>query len=62
MSAIAATGRPVEPVRMVCIGLEYSIHPEGFFPKETGRNYATPGFGMETDQFATSSGTLEGLS
>lgn len=42
LSAIAASGKEVEPVRMVCVGLEYSMHPEGFFPKETGRNYAMP--------------------
>ena len=29
-------------MRMVCIGLEYGMHPEGFFPKETGRNYTMP--------------------
>ena len=42
MKAIAATGRSVEPMRMVCVGLEYSMHPQGFFPAETGRNYAMP--------------------
>ena len=38
----AATGAEVEPMRMVCIGLEYSIYPGGFFPKEVGRDYAMP--------------------
>ena len=42
MKAIAATGRSVEPMRMVCVGLEYSMHPQGFFPAETGRNYTMP--------------------
>ncbi len=42
LKAIAATGRQVEPVRMVCVGLEYSMHPADFFPSETGRNYTTP--------------------
>ena len=40
--AIASTGRAVEPMRMVCIGLEYSLHPAGFFPTATGRNYTMP--------------------
>ena len=42
MKAIAATGAEVEPMRMVCVGLEYSMHPAGFFPTETGRNYTMP--------------------
>lgn len=42
MKAIASTGRSVEPMRMVCVGLEYSMHPSGFFPTETGRNYSMP--------------------
>jgi Protein of unknown function (DUF1552) len=42
LPAVAATGRQVEPMRMVCIGLEYGMHPEGFFPAETGRNYKMP--------------------
>lgn len=42
MKAISATGRSVEPMRMVCVGLEYSMHPQGFFPVETGRNYTMP--------------------
>ena len=36
------TGAEVEPMRMVCVGLEYSMHPAGFFPAETGRNYTMP--------------------
>ncbi len=43
VNAIASTGAEVEPTRMVCIGLEYSMHPEGFFPSETGRDYSMPG-------------------
>ncbi len=39
---VAPDGRPVEPMRMVCIGLNYGMHPEGFFPKETGRDYRMP--------------------
>lgn len=42
VSAIAVTGAEVEPMRMVCVGLEYSMHPAGFFPTETGRNYTMP--------------------
>ncbi len=42
LKTIAATGRTVEPMRMVCIGLEYGMHPAGFFPTETGRNYSMP--------------------
>lgn len=29
-------------MRMVCIGLEYGLHPHGFFPQDTGRNYSLP--------------------
>ncbi|MCB1124409.1 MAG: DUF1552 domain-containing protein, partial [Verrucomicrobiae bacterium] len=42
VTAIASTGRAVEPMRMVCIGLEYSLYPGGFFPAETGRQYLIP--------------------
>lgn len=42
LAAVASIGRPVEPIRMACIGLEYGMHPEGFFPRETGRNYTMP--------------------
>lgn len=42
-TAIASTGRAVEPMRMVAVGLEYSMQPDGFFPKEYGRNYEMPG-------------------
>ena len=42
LSAIASTGAQVEPMRMVCIGLEYGMHPAGFFPTETGGNYTMP--------------------
>ena len=27
------------PMRMVCIGLEYGLYPNDFFPQETGRDY-----------------------
>ena len=30
------------PMRMVCIGLNFGMHPDGFFPKKTGRNYSMP--------------------
>jgi hypothetical protein len=42
LPAVAAAGASVEPMRMVCIGLEYGMHPGGFFPRETGRNYTMP--------------------
>jgi hypothetical protein len=29
-------------MRLVCIGLNYGMHPQGFFPKDTGRNYKLP--------------------
>ena len=29
-------------MRMVCIGLDYGMHPEGFFPKTAGRDYTMP--------------------
>lgn len=39
---LAAAGRVKEPMRMVCVGLNYGLYPGGFFPKETGRNYELP--------------------
>ncbi|PHS04513.1 MAG: hypothetical protein COA78_16495 [Blastopirellula sp.] len=30
------------PMRMVCIGLEYGLYPTDFFPEETGRDYKLP--------------------
>jgi hypothetical protein len=42
VSAIAASGRSVEPMRMVCIGLNYGMHPQGFFPQQSGRDYELP--------------------
>ena len=36
VSAIASTGKVVERMRTVCLGLEYGMHPDGFFPTETG--------------------------
>ena len=42
MTAIPSTGPALEPMGMVAIGLEYSMHPRGFFPKGLGRNYKTP--------------------
>lgn len=41
-AVFAASGTPVEPKRMVCIGLNYGMHPQGFFPDEVGRNYKLP--------------------
>ncbi|MGI9472017.1 MAG: DUF1552 domain-containing protein [Rubripirellula sp.] len=38
-----AGARPTAaPMRMVCVGLEYGLHPTDFFPEETGRNYQLP--------------------
>jgi hypothetical protein len=39
LSAVTAAGKMIDPMRMVCIGLNYGMHPQGFFPKKTGRNY-----------------------
>ncbi|BCX49245.1 hypothetical protein HAHE_31530 [Haloferula helveola] len=30
------------PMRMVCIGLEYGLYPNDFFPQQTGRHYELP--------------------
>ncbi|MDA7917955.1 DUF1552 domain-containing protein, partial [bacterium] len=30
------------PMRMVCIGLEYGLYPNDFFPLQTGRHYELP--------------------
>jgi hypothetical protein len=42
VSAVAASGGSAQPMRMVCIGLNYGMHPTGFFPKKTGRDYDIP--------------------
>jgi hypothetical protein len=39
---LAAVGKAKEPMRMVCIGLNYGLYPVDFFPKETGRDYELP--------------------
>ena len=35
----AADGVVREPMRMLCVGLNYGLYPGDFFPKESGRNY-----------------------
>lgn len=40
--ALAAENSAESPMRMVCIGLEYGLYPNDFFPKETGREYELP--------------------
>lgn len=35
----AAENSVESPMRMVCVGLEYGLYPEAFFPTKTGRNY-----------------------
>jgi len=39
---LAAERSAVPPMRMVCVGLEYGLYPNDFFPKETGRDYQLP--------------------
>jgi len=41
-SLLASDGASEEPMRMVCVGLEYGLHPADFFPKDTGRDYQLP--------------------
>lgn len=37
---LSAKKRPAEtPMRMVCVGLEYGLQPDDFFPKAVGRDY-----------------------
>ncbi len=36
---LAASSSVEKPMRMVCVGLEYGLYPNDFFPKETGRDY-----------------------
>lgn len=31
-----------EPMRMLCVGLNYGLYPGDFFPEEAGRNYKLP--------------------
>ncbi len=38
----AGHGQRPDSKRMVCIGLEYGLYPNDFFPKETGRDYLLP--------------------
>ncbi|MGB7324202.1 MAG: DUF1552 domain-containing protein [Rubripirellula sp.] len=40
--ANAAENPGETPMRMVCIGLEYGLYPNDFFPRETGRDYELP--------------------
>ncbi len=40
--APAAERSAESPMRMVCIGLEYGLYPNDFFPQETGRDYELP--------------------
>jgi hypothetical protein len=39
---LAAERSAVQPMRMVCVGLEYGLYPDDFFPKATGRDYQLP--------------------
>lgn len=39
---LAAEDSGESPMRMVCVGLEYSLYPADFFPQEVGRDYAVP--------------------
>jgi hypothetical protein len=39
---LAAGDSAKKPMRMVCVGLEYGLYPNDFFPKETGRDYQLP--------------------
>lgn len=34
-----STGEARDPMRMVCVGLNYGLYPGDFFPKKSGRNY-----------------------
>lgn len=36
---LAATPASAEPMRMVCVGLNYGLYPGDFFPETTGRDY-----------------------
>ncbi len=38
-AARAATSQAVAPIRMVCIGNEFGMHPESFWPKDDGADY-----------------------
>ncbi|EMB14917.1 DUF1552 domain-containing protein [Rhodopirellula europaea] len=41
-AAHAAERSAESSMRMVCIGLEYGLYPNDFFPEQTGRNYDLP--------------------
>ncbi len=34
----------VSPMRMVCVGYNYGLNPERFFPQQAGRNYVLPAY------------------
>lgn len=38
-TANASTSRAHAPIRMVCVGNEFGMHPESFWPKDHGANY-----------------------
>ena len=40
--SFAADRSAESPMRMVCIGLEYGLYPNDFFPQQTGRDYELP--------------------
>lgn len=41
-SPLKAKEHSATPIRLVCVGNEFGMYPEAFWPKETGRNYAMP--------------------
>lgn len=41
-SALANGKSAAVPMRMVCVGLEYGLYPNDFFPKASGRDYQLP--------------------
>ena len=42
LTAATVSAKSTDAMRMVCIGLNYGMHPTGFFPKQTGRDYELP--------------------
>ena len=42
LEAMAASGSPAVPVRMVCVGINYGFVPQLFFPSKTGLDYEAP--------------------
>jgi hypothetical protein len=42
LDAMGAPAAADQPVRLFCVGMHFGFHPDAFFPKQAGPNYALP--------------------